>query len=146
MASNGHHTEIQAVEVIPYTRTIAYPSVPEVPLPPKPEPEVRGGGLFGLGIDRQDAGHRRRLIGLHYLGVEVTYAEGMAVAIEANGIKASGEAVRSAEEIVYGHSQDSVSGMLTADLAGDMAARARARHARLAETYDAEAMNIIHRR
>ena len=120
--------------------------MPEIALPEKPSTEIRGSGWFGLGVDRQDASHDRRLRELHYLGVEVAYAEAMAVAVEVKGIKSVSGSMRQAENSVYGLPPDTVAGMVAADLASDMAARSRLRHGRLMESYDAEAMNIIHHR
>lgn len=134
------------LEVAPGSTTMRYPGVPDVSLPAAPQVEIRRAGFLGWGIDGQDAGHERRVRELHHLGVETHYAEAMAVALEVRGIKASSDAMRKAEDIVYSIPQNTVTAMVAADLASDMASRLRMRHGRLAETYDAEAMNIIHRR
>jgi hypothetical protein len=141
-----HRERPHVIEVIPYERTIRYPSVPDASLPPRPEEDVRPAGFLGLGINRQDQSHHRRMTEIYHLGVEAALAEDMANAIEVRGVKQATEAMAKAEEIVYAQPQDSVAGMLGADLAGDMAARIRSRHARIVETFEAEASNILHRR
>ena len=146
MGSNGHTRGSQIAEVIPYGRIIPYPATPDVRLPTKPEDQIRGGGFLGLGVNRQDLAHQRRLTELYHLGTETAFAEQMAIGVELSSIKAAGDGMAVAEAIVYAQPQDSVAAMVAADLAGDMAVRIRTRHSRLAETYDAETMNILHRR
>lgn len=145
MSSSERATQSQAGEVISYSRVIPYPSGPDVRLPDRPKPKVRGGGLLGLGVNRQDLVHERRITELYHLGVETAFTAQMAVGVELTGIKAASDGLAMAEAIVYAQPQDGVAAMVAADLAGDMAARIRNRHGRLAETYDAEAMNILHR-
>ena len=82
---------------------------------------------------------------LYHLGREAAYFGEMTMAVEVYGIKATGEAVSKAEDIVYSLPPDSVAAQVTSDMAGEMAARARLRHIRLTETLDAEGLNIIKR-
>jgi hypothetical protein len=141
-----NHQSLGEIEVIPYPRTVRYPATPDVCLPARPTSEGNGGGWFGFGGNRQDQAHLRRLHELHNLGVEVAYAEEMAVAIEVKGIKAVSDGVRQAENLVYSLPPETVAGMVAADLVSDMTARRRLRHNGLMEVNDAEAMNLIHRR
>ena len=146
MAEQRQPERVRVVEVIPYPKTIPYPSVPDVGLPARPEPEVRPAGFLGLGVNRQDLSHHRRITEIYHLGAETAFAERMATGIELGAIKHAVDAMNKAEDLVYSQPQESVAGMLAADLAGDMAARIRARHARIVETFEAEASNILHRR
>jgi hypothetical protein len=117
-----------------------------MPIPPRPEVQVRGAGFLGLGLNVQDIDHQRRMTELYHLGVETVFTEAMAMGFELSGLKATGHAMQKAEQLVAAQPNDSVAAMLTADVAGEIAARLRARHARLAEVLDAEAMNVLHRR
>ncbi|GEM_PF-6261425 len=133
-------------EIVASRIPVEYRPTPDTRLPDKPRTEIRyTSGWFG-GPDRQDVANDRRLRELYHLGTEVAYAEQMAVGVEVHGIKATAEAMSKTEEIVYGLQPDSVAAMVASDQAGEMAARSRIRHGRLAEAYDAEAMNIIRNR
>lgn len=143
---NGHTSHPENAEIIAYRRTIPYPATPDVRLPSMPEVRVRSGGFLGLGTNKQDLTHQRRMTELYQLGKESVFTEQMAVGVEVYAIKTATDGVSVAEAIVYAQPQDSVAAMVAADLAGDMAARIRVRHSRLTEVFDAEAMNILHRR
>src|SRR5207244_4034452 len=119
------------IEVITYGNPIPYPGTPDVPLPPRPEIEVRGGGFLGLGMNPQDVGHMRRITEIYYTGMETSFIEQLSLGLELSGLKTAANAMEKAEEIVYALPEDSVAARVTADIAGDMAARMRARHARL---------------
>ena len=146
MAGSGGESRRQVAEVIRYGRTEPAAAPPDIRLPERPEAEVRSSGLFGLGVNRQALAHQRRITEIYHLGVETSFAEQMAIGGELTVIDATADGLGVAEAIVCGHPQDGVAAMVAADLAGDMAARTRVRHARLAEAFDAEVMNIIHRR
>ncbi len=146
MANSGGLAPAQTVPSSPNGHTIHYPSSPSVQFPKRPDVEVRSGGPFGLGVDRQDLAHQRRVTELYHLAVETALAEKVAVLAETYGVKELAAAVAVGEQIVYSYPADTVAGMVAADCVGDMAARGRVRHARLADSQDAEALNIIHRR
>lgn len=139
-------TPIHEGEIVSSSPVIRYPGVPSPQLPEKPATEIRRSGFLGLGTNRQDVANERRLVELYHLGIEVAYAEVMAAAVEVKGIQAVGDKMAQAESIVYSHPAETVAGMVTADLTGEMAARSRLRHSRLMETYDAEAINLLQRR
>lgn len=129
-----------------YRGAVRYTSEPDVRIPGRPRSQVRSSGLFGFGVDHQDDAHDRRLRELYYLGVEAAYAEQVATGFDLKGVATASQGLRHAEEIVYGLPEESVAGMLAADLTGEMAARARIRHARYAEALDGAVMEILHRR
>lgn len=132
--------------VIPYEHPQPEPHMPDTNLPDKPATEIRYTGLLGLRENTQDVRHDSRLSKIRYLGVEVAYAEKMTISVEVKGIQSYGEGMKKAEEIVKTHPSDTVAGMLTADLAGDMASRAPSNHRRMMDLLDAENMNILGRR
>jgi hypothetical protein len=108
--------------------------------------EVRYSGFLGLSADPQDADHKRRMVEIRYMAQEIDYGEKTAVILEVAAIKAVSEGMLHAEEIVASLPRTSVAAAVTADIGSHAAARSPVRHSRLMETFDAEVMNLIHRR
>lgn len=144
--SNNHGTPPEIVEPRPAYRAVRYQGSSTIQMPPQPQVEIGGGGFLGLGADPLDLAHARRMKELYQIGRELHYAEQMATALEIAGVSLSGQGMQQVEEIVYDLPANGVAGMLAADMASEVAARLRLRHARYMDAYDAESLNIVHRR
>lgn len=128
---------------IRYERVELQPCEPVTGLPEKPVTQIRAEGLFG--VNKQDVSHEWRLRQLRYKGIEIAYAEAVALGAEAMGAMAMKERVNQVVGIAYSTPQGSVLGMLMADIAGDALNRSRVRHGRLMDVLDAESIDILSR-
>ncbi len=146
MARAEYDTQRASPDIIELLPAPRQAQAPDVQLPRPPATETRGEGLFGLGVNRQSQSSQRRRLEIHLLGEELAYAEAMALALELRGLKVIGDGMSLAERIVYAHPAETLAGMVAEDLAGELAARSRLRHARLMDLYDADAMDVIRRR
>src|SRR5688572_5598065 len=98
MALDSEPRRFRPSEIINYGRNIPYPSTPDVPLPSRPEVQVRGAGFLGLGLNNQDLSHQRRMTELYHVGLETVFTEAMAMGFEASGLAACAQAMQKAEE------------------------------------------------
>src|SRR3954453_12475837 len=89
------------IDAISYGSPIPYPGTPDVPLPQRPDIEIRGDGFLGLGMNHQDVGHQRRMTELYYTGMETVFTERLATGLDLCGLKTAADGMQKAEEIVY---------------------------------------------